>query len=816
MEASLNYNPQITSLVPLTYSMNINNLDTKKINKVQLFDLEQLVKQFKLDITFENGTPFYQRPAFISKSYYRSKPEYAYNYPAIPIPEHFECSECNQTKNHQIECLKPFESSLYVTSEGEEKLGVPEGTPYILAIKKRGQKKIYSPSPKVNRFTDNVQLIYEYPNFNKCTIRISSMGSINIISASFEDVSLPNLVISKINESNVLNLTEYQKLYPVAKKFKIDNTLSNITFIFGQFNLFPSNLKSNLFVNLNVLNRLILNNINRSVLTSPTGHSFVLKGYEFNPGDKLSRSSKQTNPYIKLDIVDNSFNANVMIYIRGSVQIKLSKLIGDRYKLLNELYDFFKILLSDLITNSEEPIIISDTVSVNKKKIQNTVDAREPKMCHDRKGNKLRPVPYSFYGKCPQPGYWVDPEGVKRPDGLYEPCCKKIIKAGKGLTMDKIKYMLLNGTSGYSSIPDPDNLASVFSPGTTQRESRHFKGLKSFDREQLINCIESNGYIDSSVFSGGHYTFLKTKILSELKNLKNTPITQHPVALTSVNINKITTGTGYIVTPINENTIPVLLFFNKVGESYFINDNNDISETSLPVIQVIAGTLISGYLYPYQQELVFYPLDIIYLSGKDLTQMDYYTGNSKDSRFHNLMFALNLISINGMEQSQLDIQSNRFDLNVIPGAKNFLTSEEYSLYGNVSGLLFIPTSGVYKVGKSNNNLLMWSDTLTKFSREFSAQISEIKDSSVRLEIENREINFGNETIKISKIFINKNKLKVGDKVLFKINVDSDGKIDQRTPLIPLNVVSEQMYNYSEVINNIESITNPIPRNYFLG
>jgi len=823
---SLNEAPTVSELVPLTYSMNVNggmNVNgnvgnggnvTKKTNEVPLFDLEQLVKRIKLDITFENGIPYYQRPAFISKSYFRSKTssvsEYAYNYPEIPIPDYFECSECNQTKNHQVECLKPFESSLFVTSEGSSKLNVPEGTPYILAVKKRGQKKIYSPSPKVNRFTDNVQLIYEYPNFNKCTVRISAAGNINIISAAFDDVSLPKLVVSKINETGTLNLSEYQKLYPSLKKFTIDKSLSGITFIFGQFNLFPTQLKTDLFVNLKVLNKIILNNISDSLLTNYDGRSFVVRDYEFNSGNKLSRSSKQTNPYIKMNLIDNSFNANVMIYIRGSVQIKLSKLKGDK-QVLEHIYTFLKTLLTELIINSEEPIIISDTTPVNKKKIKNTIDSHEPKMCHDRKGNKLRPVPYSFYGKCPQEGYWVDPEGVKRPDGLYEPCCKKIIKSGKGITVEKIKSMLVKGFP-LPGFPDPDVLSSVYSPGTNIRESRRFKGMESLDREHLINCIAENGYIDSSVFAkdtDGNYQSLKQKVITELKGIKNAKL-EYPVALTNDNISKF--NESYLVTPINENTIPVLLFFNQLGESYFINGNNDISESSLPIIQVLAVTLISGYLYPYEEQLVFYPIDILYISGKDITKLDYYLGNV-DSRFHNLMYSLNLININGLQQSQLDIQANRFDLNLIPGAKNFLTNDEYSIYGKVSGLLFIPSKGAYQPGKNNNNLLLWTDILRSSSREFSAQIAEIEGSSVRLEVENREIS---NSVKISKVFINKNKLKVGDKVLFRINVDYAGAIDQRVPFIPLKVIPEQLYTYSEVINIINAIKNPIPRQYFLN
>ena len=58
------------------------------------------------------------------------------------------------------------------------------------------------------------------------------------------------------------------------------------------------------------------------------------------------------------------------------------------------------------------------------------VDGKQPQKCHNRTGTvgsgEVRPVPYSFYGVCPMPGYRVI--GLKRDDGLYEPCCKKLNK----------------------------------------------------------------------------------------------------------------------------------------------------------------------------------------------------------------------------------------------------------------------------------------------------------------------------------------------------------------------------------------------------
>ena len=107
---------EISSLKPLTFSQILNNIDQLKggnvKSKYNYLNLKQLVQRFKLD------------SQFISKSYYQSIPEYTFNDPPKgPIPLFFECVQCEQRgpDYHLNECIKPFESSLYLTEDGEEK-----------------------------------------------------------------------------------------------------------------------------------------------------------------------------------------------------------------------------------------------------------------------------------------------------------------------------------------------------------------------------------------------------------------------------------------------------------------------------------------------------------------------------------------------------------------------------------------------------------------------------------------------------------------------------------------------------------------------
>lgn len=534
---SLNDSSKIycSKLIPLTYSMLINNIDYLNKNKEQsqfnFLNLEVLSKEFKLDITFElpnkpekntecgstsTSTELNNSVGFISKSYYTSKSTYNFP-PKGPIPNCFQCIRCKQKgpNYHTINCKDPIDQSLYLTQKGSEtmkqkkekypteyaSIETDEGSPYSLVILKRGQKPVVSSSLKAHRFENNIELVYNNRNNKLCTIRIGKNGVINIISASFEDEDLPNKIIKKINETNSLNKSEYSD-----DTFKINESITYKYLLFYQFNLIPEELKQfggPVDLNLGLLDRELLNNyITGEYLTDGTTYYYI-NNYRFNRGDELSKSEHQTNPFVIFNLVSTTtsdFKTNVIIYKKGAVQLKSS--YNDKYSpgykleysIVNEIYLFLKNIFNLIFLDTKGKNIKLYSPNLNYKNASenefNTYDKKNPQVCHNRLNKIRRPVPYSFYGKCP-PGMFVDPRGMKRPlDNRYEPCCYNITKSGF-MSEKNILNFILNGfpqdskTRSDYSIDNPDIKSAILIKGTDTIEQRNFPGLRNMSVKDL-------------------------------------------------------------------------------------------------------------------------------------------------------------------------------------------------------------------------------------------------------------------------------------------------------------------------------------------
>jgi hypothetical protein len=704
----------------------------------------------------------------------------------------------------------------------EEYKGQPEGTPYNIAISKRGQKKVISKSIKSDKFQDSVEITYSDVNKRETTIRIAKNGSINIISAGYGNKKLPNEIIEKINRTSALNLQEYKKVYPSKNKLELIPDITYKYLIFAQFNIYPKKFQDTHFINLSSLGNLLKKNIKkvngRDVLVN-----YFIEKYEVNSGEILSKNNKMTNPLINFTLIpieQTFFKINVIIYKRGAVQLRLSSnttkstRVNLDYEVLNQLYTFLESLLTKLMSGTDE-IIVSDQQKL-KKGVTNMRDGRQPQMCHDRQG--LRPVPYSFHGVCPDPNMYIRPEGKKRPDGNYEPCCYKIKDNGKDARSrykNIIKYGYPDNQAGKydENIPNPDTKSATFIPGTNKLESRRFSGLMSMEKDELLGCIKDFGYMKESGIFDKEYPELKNKVLLEYSFLVGTKklIKQHPLTLTPGILSTTLKRDSYIVTPINNETIEVFLFFNNTGSSHFINENYDISETSLPEMRVLSDTIIEGYLYPYKNELVFYPIDILYLKGRSLSTLPFYSVNTKDTRFNNLMYSLE--NINSINSEQLVIESDRFDLDVTNGIKNYLTNKSY---GDVSSLLFIPLNGDYTFGKINKKLFIWNNINKESNKLITLNVKYKSGNKWEIGIDSKSIPSGllpqdSGTIEIPVVFSNKNKLSDGDLVLFQINLLTNNQINTKKPLIAINKQEEKLTDYFTVINILESIQSPITK-----
>ena len=798
----------ISRLNPLTYSMLLNK---DKKNKETVLNLEKLVTVFSLDISDRGGGVYEptKLPGFVSKSFYQTqnldKPDkhhFSYNFPPKgPIPPDFMCLFCQYSgpKYHKETCRRPFDSSLVLEKTTTRFPGAERGTQYNLIVKKSGQKKIISKRPRSETFTDNVEIIYQYPEGQRATIRISRNGTINIISAQHGDSSLPEKIVQSINKnaSGVI----------VAPPFAIKS--GYVYLMSAQFNIIKEPLQKTSFIDLNEFHNVLWTlpifkkRINGEIvfMVGEVSNYYFVEKYNYNSGEQYSKNLKMTNPYIQFNLIspaNKSAKIHVMIYRKGAVQLRLSNTQDTgtlHYSSLEQCYEFLRALITEILVQAhtaEGGILQNETITAKKSKIPNMVDGRQPQVCQNRKsgGGEMRPVPYSFYGMCPMKGYYV--RGVKRPDGKYEPCCYKL-KETKGTQhyVGRARKALLHGYPDnemeiHGETISPDDSA-VFVPGTKRVESRGFPGLINMSKEEIINCLENSGYIITNP-----NVFQETKKRHAVVAFKKyTPL---------ITLDHFTKSL-FMVTPVFQDTLRVKLMFDAAGRSYFINELGDISESGINVVVDLAETTIDGWVYPFRDpEFKFYPNDITSFKGTDVSRLDYYD-NPGDTRWKFLQDSLSLIEPN---LAGLSIRSHNFDLNIVEGSEYFTNNPE------VSGLIFISRSG--------DKTFMWSDNLHG-DILISVDVNRLKNniwvvshSGKVIEPEllpqgkSYDVNLG------SKFSNGKPDAMI---LLCKLNLlQTTFKINTIHPLIPLEQLSAHINSYAELMNILESTNKPIMRSVF--
>jgi hypothetical protein len=766
-----------------------------KKGKESVLNLEKLVTNFKLDIKVHgNSVEKLHVPAFISKSYYQiqnlnkpNKLDFSYNYPPKgPIEKDFTCLYCEREgpNYHKESCNRPFNSSLVLYRETNKYPGAEIGTRYELIVKKSGQKKIVSKRARSETFTDNVEIFYENENEQQTVIRVSRNGTINIISASLNDTSLPNLLVYRINQTPgaVLN-----------PPFVLDQNTSYRYLVSGQFNL---NNKEHV-VNLNLVHTnlwtipLFKKKIQgKDAFMIESGTSYFVTGYNYNSGDQYSRSNKTTNPYIQFVLLDENVKVNVMIYVRGAVQLRASHLSENHtadldITVLKKFYTFVSKLLRDVIVYSKEAnydIIEPEIKPTKKSKVPNMVDGGQPKMCHNRSGTvpgsgDFRPVPYSFSGVCPMENYYVAPRGVRRPDGKIEPCCKKLKSDPTSPDyIGRFQNMLLNGYHDglFDETVTPGD-AATFIPGTKVQESRAFAGLKNTPKEHLVDCMKD--YIRAD-------TYIDFK-----KSIHVPKFTFHPYKpLVTFDI---LTKNLYMVAPVLSGTIRVKLYISETGKSYFVNEMGDIAESGIKDSIELAGTELEGYLYPFDN-FVFYPIDVNTYKNKKVNYLN-------QSRWNTLQPILS-----ELVPESIEIKTH-FDLNIVQGSQYFINTFD------VDGLLFIPYKGT--------ETFIWNDTHNELY--VSLDVEKINKNRWKVFLENRTLpqelvqQGPNNDIEIPVSFTRNKEEKLI--VLFKINLKkTDFKIENRKPFIPVEILSEHINTYPEVVSLLESIRSPISKDTFIN
>jgi hypothetical protein len=271
---------------------------------------------------------------------------------------------------------------------------------------------------------------------------------------------------------------------------------------------------------------------------------------------------------------------------------------------------------------------------------------------------QMHPVPYSWKGQCPDPNYqFLDPIGLED-DGIFYPCCEAKSKK----SIERMKEFLIKGFPAGSDSKiieekslntvtretDPQSGIIVFGSNNTgatakvliddkfqtvtvlkklskknndyevlniqtgetlivngkdfERESRYFRGLNSFTKDELLRCIRTNLYkSDLKIDSRGELIHDLTSSLNEKYSLKRKNIFLTLMANTKITMKDLTynnilelTRNKYVLKNVGSDSYNFFLVFSSEG-IFFINDKFKAIEPDIE--EIFDDTIIlNGFL----------------------------------------------------------------------------------------------------------------------------------------------------------------------------------------------------------------------------
>ena len=510
-----------------------------------------------------------------------SNPEYKGDYENIK--NKFKTKTVSQEDINEI-LLTPDEITVY---NGEidikENKDVLTNISYFGIYKKRGPRKLASKTSTTN-FLNNLMINFELKE-EKTSIRISKNGLINLVNIP-KDTNVFNYMveelIKRLNESNSVNIENFNR----ASKgnYTIYTMIENKSYIHSanaQFNI--KGLDKGKEINFEELDNIIspydnngrlIDGLYTKIKNTPSNKQiifiddFKIIEWNFTPG-RLTRNNVLTKEYIKfISSPAPGIKITSVINKSGIVMMSMSycneKQISDGLcEPKNNSYiktEYFENVSSVInrIFEEENEIFSKKSLDYETDKgptIYNTVSGYAPsgKICRltrtrDSGDNNykegMRPNPYSWKGKCPDPNYqYLKPEGVQDKDGLWYPCCetknKESIQKMKNYLItgfpsteaEKTKYNISGENEDMGSgiiIPGSNAInseANVLIDGVYQRvtvikklkkasneykvklnngeirtvkgtdferDNRYFPGLNTFTRDKLLNCILRN------------------------------------------------------------------------------------------------------------------------------------------------------------------------------------------------------------------------------------------------------------------------------------------------------------------------------------
>jgi len=756
---------------------------------------------------------------------------------------------------------------------------------YLGIYKKRGPQKLASKT-STTQFLNNMIISYE-KNRQKTSIRISKNGLINMINVPLAAESLNNIItqlIERINNSGAINIEEFRISSGLnLDKYTFLKQFSYVHSVTGQFKI--DAIQKDTEINFEELDNIISpfdpsGNVIESSFTSvertPSGENVInINGvkiieWEYSLG-RLTRNEVMTKEYIKsvsvpapgikLTSIFNKYGTVIMTLSRCSSKQMLRGLCGGVITSINDTYfsDFVSVF-NDLF-EKQSSILAKKSLGNVPGKLKsdfNTLTGYAPsgKICRLTRTREvdgvtykegMRPDPYTWSGKCPDPNYqYLKPDGVQDSDGLWYPCCEAKTKD----SIEKMKRYLLNGfplnrNEGEKfNIIDGEDLGSgIIEPGSNsegastelyingkledvtiikklskksneylvrlqngstvkikgtdfKRESRVFPGLRDFKREDLLSCIIKNlNKNNDSIDKDGKLIKNTNSDFNETFSEENYSYFISLVGETTKNYLTYYTiqdlkREEYILYKTPTDSFSFYLVLSPNGNFYISPNYNyidsDISEKFDETI-VLFGQLRFNNI-EFKKEYIV--MDLIYLEG------------SLKSREFNERYAL-----------LIDVQSDLLnkiveEIITIPDFYTDLISGSYEIMQEPNKLVFIQ--------KNCCNVISWGDS-DIFENEITLQVLSKNRQTIKFGYDSRSFPENVGVSFFNEVAFNKrdipDELVIGEYYRLRINIDTDGNI------VPTRKVSflyktEKLGSYSDTIQKLSFKFSPIKKDFF--
>ena len=481
--------------------------------------------------------------------------------------------------------------------------------PYYRVIVKRGRKKL-APKTITTQFLNSI-IIYYVVDGLRTSIRVSENGLINLINVPKTSRGLNVLkeaLIRKIDESNSVDLEKFSFLTgsPTFKEIEDKTYIHSIN---AQFNVIDERSSVIDFENLNNLIAPGTTTSLSEMYTTRSGIDVIVLNrririieWSYVVG-KISRSDTPTKDYIKfVAIPADGVKMTGIINKFGTIVVSLSRcnleeICGTTFTpldvdMINPIKETFQNIFREksdrLIKKSFTPTGLKETDTISGYAGPCRASRTRDKKSGETYKEFVKPVPYSWKGKCPDPNYqYLDPIGEIGKDGLYYPCCSTITTKSVEFMKEYLRLGFPKGATPEIKrrfnlervVEDDDPESGVimkesrdFSRGDTARinidgiwqtvtiidkmskkdnkykikvnqtveireitgtdfkkESRFFIGLEDLDKDSLLSCVKN--YLNKLNLIIEEDGSIKFNVISELNE---TPSVEHREILLSL------------------------------------------------------------------------------------------------------------------------------------------------------------------------------------------------------------------------------------------------------------------------------------------